>query len=96
MLDRIAELVDLLPDAVVAANEVLDFAAIAVAHRRQDRVAVRRGIQCDFCDSRKVLPELVPILGHRRSEFVKVNLLIEIEVLLWTLAFTRITRVEKA
>src|SRR2546422_3092806 len=54
--------------------------AIAVCHRREDVSAVARSLEHDFCDPRKVLADRISVVGVSRAEFVKINLLIEIQI----------------
>src|SRR5260370_21627086 len=68
-------------------------AAIAVCHRRENVSAVARSLERDFRDSRKVFADRVSVVGIRGTEFVKINLLIEIQIRFGSLTLPRETRV---
>ena len=63
-------------------------AAIAIRDRGKNVSAVARTFQNDLGDSRKVFSDGVRILGVGRAEFVKINLLIKVQVRFGPLTFS--------
>ena len=57
-----------------------EIAAITVLDRRDDVFAVVRSLQLDLGDARKVFADRISVLAVGRPEFVKINLLIKIQV----------------
>ena len=70
--------------------------AIAVRDGRQNVFAVARGFESDLCNSWKVFADRIGVLRVGRSNFVKVNLLIKIQISVGPLAFARKARVINA
>ena len=70
--------------------------AIAVRDGRQNVFAVGRGFESDLCNSWKVFADRIGVLRVGRSDFVKVNLLIKIQISIGPLAFPRKTGVINA
>ena len=67
--------------------------AIAVCHRRENVSAVARSLEHNFCDSRKVLADRISVVGVSRAEFMKINLLIEIQISFGPLTLPGKTRI---
>jgi len=57
-----------------------EIAAISIRHAGEDIFAVARSFERDLCDSGKVFANRISVLGIRRAEFVKINLLIKIQI----------------
>src|SRR6266487_6112552 len=72
---------------------MLEVAAIAVRHGGEEIFAVARRLKSDLGDSRKVFADRIRIVGVRRAELVKINLLIKIQISIGPLAFPGKTRV---
>src|SRR6266478_4387447 len=68
-------------------------ATIAIRNGRENVSAVVRGFQNDLCDPRKIFSDGVRILRVRRSEFVKIDLLIKVQVSFGPLTCSGKTRV---
>ena len=85
---------ELLPLAGSVAQVVGKIAAVTIRHGCQKPLAIFPGIEPDFRDAGKILADNIFVLGRRRAEFVKPNLLVEIEVHLRPLALVRVTGVE--
>src|SRR6266446_4007487 len=67
--------------------------AITIRHRRENVFSVGRCLERDLCDTWKVCADRIRVLGVRRTEFVKINLLIEIQISLRPLTFPGKARV---
>src|SRR5437667_12610338 len=67
--------------------------AIAVCHLRENVSAVARSLEHNFCDSRKVLADRISVVGVSRAEFMKINLLIEIQISFGPLTLPGKTRI---
>src|SRR2546423_2585551 len=80
LLDAVVEARDLGPRAIRGSQVIGDISAVAVANLGEKEPAVAAALQRDFGDSRQVLAEDVAIAAHRRSELVKIDLLVEVTV----------------
>src|SRR5258706_7451621 len=72
---------DLCPLARWLAQIMRELAAVAVGDGGDDEAAVVAGLQRDFGDPRKFLPQLVTVLLDKRADFVEVNTLIKAHVI---------------
>src|SRR4030095_741039 len=70
-----------------------EIAAIAIRHRGEDIFAVAQSFERDLCDSGKVFANRISILAVSRAEFVKINLLIKIQIRFGPLTLPWETRV---
>ncbi len=95
-LTLIAELRDLFPLAVRAEQVKSEIAAVTIGHGRDHIFAVVRSFENDLGDARKIFADRVCVFAVGRSEFMKINLLIKIQVSVWPLAFARKARVINA
>ena len=93
LLDLIAELRQLLPGSIRPEQVMRDIAAIAILDLGDDCFPVARSLQRDLGDPRKVFAGRISVARIRRPEFMKINLLIEIQIAIGPLALSRITRV---
>ncbi len=73
---------------------MIEVAAVAVGHRRQNPTAIFAGVERDLGNFRKLFSDLVLVVRDGRAEAVLPHLLVKIDVLLGALAFVRVTRVE--
>ena len=79
LLDLIGELRQLLPGGAIWPQQVVgEIAAIAVRNGRQNGFTVARSLERDLGDPRKIFAHRVGVARLRCSEFVKINLLIEV------------------
>ena len=69
-----------------------EIAAIAIRYCGEDESAVARSFERDLCDSRKVFANRITVLGVSRAEFMKINLLIKIQIRFGPLALPWETR----
>ena len=70
-----------------------EIATIAVRHRGKDVSAVARTFERDLRDPREVFANRISVLGVSRAEFVKINLLIKIQISFGPLTLPGKTRV---
>src|SRR6202049_3995835 len=96
LLDAVVEARDLGPRPIRRSQRIGDIAAVAVANLGEQEAAVAAALQRDFGDSWQVLAEDVAIAAHRRSELVKIDLLVEVTVFGGALVSLRVARVIKA
>ena len=96
LLDAVVEARDLGPRAIRGSQVIGNISAVAVANLGEKEPTVAAALQRDFGDSRQVLAEDVAIAAHRRSELVKIDLLVEVTVFGGALVSLRVARVIKA
>src|ERR1700730_19119152 len=95
LLDAVVEARNLGPRAIRGSQVIGDIAAVAVANLGEKEPPVAAALQRDFGDSRQVLAEDVAIATHRRTDLVKIDLLIEVAVFGGALVSLRVARVIK-
>src|SRR4030095_7516888 len=95
-LDAVLEVRDLRPLAGVVAQMKCDVAAVAVADRRQQMLAVAASVKLDFRNPRKGAADNVAVPGRGGPERVEPDRLVEVAVGRGPLAIGRITRVVEA
>ena len=92
--DLVLEPRDLPPAPVRPSQEVGIGSAVPVSDRGQDVAAIRAGLETRFRDGRQLLAQFASVLLRRCTQLVKVNLLVQTQLLGRPLARMRITRVE--
>ena len=70
-----------------------EIAAIAVGHGGENVFSIARSFELDLGDAGKVFADGIGVLGIGRPDFMKINLLIKIQVRIWSLALTGKSRV---
>src|SRR5712692_7611709 len=87
---------DLPPNARRAEQIVRELSAISVGHGCEDIAAVFGAFQRNLRNSRKLPADGVCVLICVRSQTVKINLLVKVDVLLWSFSASWIAGVIKA
>ena len=94
--DLVGESSDLRPLSCGIEQIMSELAAIAVSDRDQQISAIVGRAQLDFRDARKIFADDVSVGTGRRTDLVKIDLLVEIGVLSRTLIALRIAGVVEA
>src|SRR5205085_3661318 len=74
-------------------NEMFKLSAIAIFNFAQNDAAIFGGLQMDFGNFWKLFTESISILIERRADFMKINLLIEMDVFGGPFGVLRIPRI---
>ena len=70
-----------------------EITAIAVRDGSENVFSIVGRFELDLGDARKVFADGIGVLGIGRSDFMKINLLIKIQVRVWSFAFAGKSRV---